>query len=104
MTLFDQSEAERRKVIGKALAAYHRTELLMAARGFAAFIARDGDTVTSDEVANLMAHNGMNYSDLGNAAGSIFDHKFVWTGEVVASRRPASHGRLIRVWRLNEAR
>jgi len=56
--------------------------------------------VTSDEVANLMAYNGLNYSDLGNAAGSVFDEKFVWTGAVVPSRRPASHGRLIRVWRL----
>jgi hypothetical protein len=100
MTLFDPIEADRRKAVGKALAADRRSELLAAARGFAAFIARDGDTVTSDEVANLMAHNGLNYSDLGNAAGSIFDAKFVWTGQVVPSRRPSSHGRLIRVWRL----
>ena len=100
MTLFDPIEADRRKAVGKALAADRRSELLAAARGFAAFIARDGDTVTSDEVANLMAHNGLNYSDLGNAAGSVFDEKFVWTGDVVPSRRPASHGRLIRVWRL----
>ncbi len=100
MTLFDPIEADRRKAVGKALAADRRSELLAAARGFAAFIARDGDTVTSDEVANLMAHNGLDYAELGNAAGSVFDEKFVWTGQVVPSRRPSSHGRLIRVWRL----
>ena len=100
MNLFDTAEAERRKVIGKALAADRRHELLAAARGFAAFIASNGKTVTADEVAALMAENGLDYADLGNAAGSVFDGKFVWTGAVVPSRRPASHGRLIRVWRL----
>jgi hypothetical protein len=100
MNLFDTAEAERRKVIGKALAADRRHELLAAARGFAAFIARNGNTVTADEVAALMAENGLDYADLGNAAGSVFNVKFAWTGEVVASRRPSTHGRLIRVWRL----
>jgi hypothetical protein len=47
-----------------------------------------------------MAENGLDYADLGNAAGSVFDGRFAWTGEVVASRRPSTHGRLIRVWRL----
>ncbi len=100
MNLFDTTEAERSKVIGKALSADRRHELLAAARGFAAFIARNGNTVTADEVAALMAENGLDYADLGNAAGSVFDGKFAWTGEVVASRRPSTHGRLIRVWRL----
>jgi hypothetical protein len=100
MTLFDPTEAERRKAVGKALAADRRSELLTAARGFAAFIASNGSTVTSDDVASLMAFSGLDYTELGNAAGSVFDEKFVWTGTVVPSRRPASHGRLIRVWRL----
>jgi hypothetical protein len=100
MNLFDTAEAERRKIVGKALAADRRHELLAAARGFAAFIARNGNTVTADEVAALMAENGLDYADLGNAAGSVFDGKFAWTGEVIASRRPSTHGRLIRVWRL----
>ncbi len=100
MNLFDTAEAERRKIVGKALAADRRHELLAAARGFAAFIARNGNTVTADEVAALMAENGLDYADLGNADGSVFDGRFAWTGEVVASRRPSTHGRLIRVWRL----
>lgn len=98
MTLFDQAEAERRKAVGMALAADARHELLAAARGFAAFIAREYGTVTADDVAELMAANGLNYSDLGNAAGSVFDHKFQWTGRVIASKRPSTHGRLIREW------
>ena len=99
-SLFDAAEAERRKIVGKALAADRRIELLMAARGFAAFIAAQQGTVNSDEVAAIMAENGLDYTELGNAAGSVFDEKFSWTGDVVPSRRPASHGRLIRVWRI----
>lgn|GEM_PF-2909198 len=98
MTLFNQAEAERRKAVGMALAADARHELLAAARGFAAFIAREHGTVTADDVAELMAANGLDYSNLGNAAGSVFDHKFQWTGRVMPSKRPSTHGRLIREW------
>lgn len=100
MTLFDHAEAQRRKEIGKALAADRRHELLAAARGFAAFIAREYGTVTADDVAELMAANNLDYADLGNAAGSVFDAKFQWTGRVVPSKRPSTHGRLIREWSL----
>ena len=48
ISLFDAAEAERRKVVGKALAADHRIELPTAARGFAAFIAAQQGTVNSD--------------------------------------------------------
>ena len=100
MSLFNAAEAERRKIVGMALAADARHELLAAARGFAAFIASHGSTVTADEVAAMMAANGLDYSELGNAAGSVFDGRFQWTGQVIPSRRPSTHGRLIRVWRL----
>ena len=66
---------------------------------FAAFVAKQQGTVNADEVALMMAENGLDYTDLGNAAGSVFDGKFEWTGAVVQSRRPSTHGRLIRVWR-----
>ena len=36
---------------------------------------------------------------LGNAAGSVFKN-MEWTGRVVRSERPSTHGRIIRVWRL----
>ena len=55
--------------------------------------------VTSDEVALIMRDRGLDYSLLGNAAGSVFDG-FAWTGRVVQSKRPSTHGRIIRVWRL----
>lgn len=100
MDVLDELEATRRKEIGKWLAADRRQELLAAARGYAAFIATQHGTVTSDDVAQLMHLNSMDYGELGNAAGSVFDGRFEWTGQVVSSKRPASHGRLIRVWRL----
>ena len=100
MNLFDHTEAQRRKEVGKALAAARRHELLTAARGFAAFIARERGAVTADDVAQLMAANGLDYSDLGNAAGSVFDMRFQWTGRVIPSQRPSTHGRLIREWSL----
>jgi len=98
--LFDHAEAQRRKEVGKALAADRRHELLGAARGFAAFIAQERGAVTADDVAELMAANGLDYTDLGNAAGSVFDIRFQWTGRVFPSRRPSTHGRLIREWSL----
>ena len=100
MNLFDHAEAQRRKSVGKALAADRRSELLAAARGFAAFLARESITVTSDDVAEMMAHNDLNYAELGNAAGSVFDHRFKWTGLVIPSRRPSTHSRMIKVWSL----
>jgi hypothetical protein len=99
MNLFDAAEAERRKRIGMMVAAEGRSHLLDSARGFAAAIAEIRGEVTSDDVAEMMYVNGMDYAELGNAAGSVFDSRFAWTGRVVQSRRPASHGRLIRVWR-----
>ena len=100
MNLFDHAEAQRRKEVGKALAADSRHKLLAAARGFAAFIAREYGTVTADDVAELMAANNLDYADLGNPAGSVFDTRFQWTGRVIPSKRPSTHGRLIREWSL----
>jgi hypothetical protein len=98
MNLFDEAEARRRRDTGMWLAANQKQELLAAARGFAAFVAKSQGTVNADEVALMMAENGLDYSELGNAAGSVFDGRFEWTGRVVPSRRPSTHGRLIRVW------
>jgi hypothetical protein len=30
----------------------------------------------------------------------VFDAKFQWTGRVIPSKRPSTHGRLIREWSL----
>jgi hypothetical protein len=100
MNLFDAVEADRRRDAGKAIAASARSELLEGARTMALALARRNGTVNADDVAGMMATNGFNYADLGNAAGSVFDAGFEWTGEVVRSSRPSTHGRLVRVWRL----
>jgi len=100
MNLFDANEAERKKRIGMMLAADGKAHLLDSARGFAAAIATVKGEVTSDDVAAIMSVNNLDYSELGNAAGSVFDGRFAWTGRVVPSARPSSHGRLIRVWSL----
>lgn len=100
MNLFDAVEAERRKTEGKAIAASARAELLEGARTMALALARRNGTVNADDVAGMMAANGFNYADLGNAAGSVFDSGFEWTGQVIRSIRPSTHGRVVRVWRL----
>jgi hypothetical protein len=55
--------------------------------------------VHADDVAIWMANRGMDYAALGNAAGSVF-RGMEWTGRVVRSERPSTHGRILRVWRL----
>jgi hypothetical protein len=100
MNLFDAAEADRRRDAGKSAAALARSALLEVARSCALAIARKQATVTADDVAQMMDAQGMDYSELGNAAGSVFDGGFHWTGEVIRSARPSTHGRIVRVWRL----
>jgi hypothetical protein len=100
MNLFDAAEAERLKLHGKAVAAQSRSELLGLARVYALMLVRRNGTVHADDVAGAMANDGLNYADLGNAAGSVFDCSFQWTGQVIRSLRPSTHGRIVRVWRL----
>jgi hypothetical protein len=98
--LFDlQEEAQKRKKEGMEEAARNRKRLLEVARDCAEEMSCYGEC-TSDHVAGAMERSGYRYESLGNAAGSIFRGKeWVFTGEWVASKRPSSHGRMIRVWR-----
>jgi hypothetical protein len=98
--LFDYAETLRRKEYGMARAAAARPELLAAAQDFAHRIAVSKGSVTADDVAFRMAQVGMDYAELGNAAGSVFRGKFEWTGQVVPSERASTHGRAIKVWRI----
>jgi hypothetical protein len=82
MNLFDSAEAERRKEAGMAMAAAANAQLL------------------ADDVALEMHRLGLDYQSLGNAAGSVFRGRFEWTGNVVASDRVSTHGRMIKVWRI----
>ena len=100
MNLFDAAEAQRRKNAGMTKAADARHQLLAAAQDFAHRIAVSKGSVTADDVAFRMAQVGMDYAELGNAAGSVFRGKFKWTGQVVPSERASTHGRAIKVWRL----
>jgi hypothetical protein len=102
VNLFDAAEAQRRREFGMALAAAARPALLAEAKSLASRVARAQGVVTSDDVALAMSEMGLRYEDLGNAAGSVFRGDFEWTGEVVTSERPSTHGRVIRVWRLKE--
>jgi hypothetical protein len=102
VNLFDSAEAQRRKEAGMAAAAAARPELLAVAKDVANRICRAQGVVTSDDVAFRMAELGYQYERLGNAAGSVFRGEFAWTGNVIASERASTHGRMIRVWKLKE--
>ena len=98
--LFDIAYAVTLQEEGMAKAAAAKPELLAKAQDCARRIARIRGTVTSDDVAAMMANGGFDYAELGNAAGSVFRGNFEWTGQVIKSHRPTTHGRAIRVWRL----
>lgn len=102
-TLFDADEAIARREAGMARAAAARPALLEQAQRIAVALARTNGIVTSDDVAARMLDFGMDYTLLGNASGSVFRGKFVWTGGIVMSKRVSTHGRAIKVWRLKEA-
>lgn len=100
MNLFDAAEAKRRKHEGMTAAADARHQLLTHAQAIARRVATDLGNVTSDDVALVMQRRGLQYADLGNAAGSVFRTDFEWTGKVIPSARVSTHGRMIKVWRL----
>lgn len=104
MNLFDAAEADRRKEEGRQRAAFARADLLLVAQACARAVAGRLGSVTMDDVALELSLVGEDASCLGNAAGSVFrGEEWEWTGQVVRSARPSTHGRMIRVWRLRGA-
>lgn len=99
MELFNYMEAQRRRNAGLAAAENGREWLLAQAQRLARESCDINGEATSDDVAMMMASRGLDYGALGNAAGSVFKG-MEWTGRVVRSERPSTHGRIIRVWRL----
>ena len=103
--LFDFASGNALKNEGMQAAATHQAELLQIARNAAEWVAnhiRYG-TCTSDDVAMRMQYLGYRYSDLGNAAGSIFaGKKWRFTGDRIRSQRPSAHAREIKIWRLEK--
>jgi len=102
--IFDFAEAKRLKERGMATAAKSRNELLNVARECAIWYAKEfHGTCSADDVAKVMNYRGYNYSDLGNAAGSIFKASdWNFTGSYVKSKKVSAHARDIKVWRLKE--
>ena len=91
VVIFDGAKAEQLK----------RRGMLHLAQRVAVRIAERQGTVTSDDVFAVLARNGLNPKELGNAAGSVFrGHEFRFTGSWRKSRRPTNHARSIRVWAL----
>ncbi|MGA7312643.1 MAG: hypothetical protein WBX22_01610 [Silvibacterium sp.] len=80
-----------------------RADLLDLARVYARNIARRLGEVTSDDVFAAMLRDGLDPSGLGPAAGAIFRHDFIFTGEWRKSARVSNHARVNRVWRLKHA-
>ena len=104
-SLLDFMRGNVLKSEGMESAAVNKAELLEKARDIAERTAqkRSDQCCTSDDVAMWMQYLGYRYSDLGNAAGSIFaGKKWRFTGHRVKSRRPSAHAREIKVWRLEQ--
>jgi len=103
--IFDFIEAKHLKEKGMATAANSRNELLNVARDCAIWYAKHQGfgICTADDVAKVMTDRGYTYSDLGNAAGSIFKaNDWNFTGSYVKSKKVSAHARDIKVWRLKE--
>ena len=102
MDLFDYAKATEARDLGMMSAAERRAELLDVARDVArAHAVRNNGTCTAEDVARQFARMGIEWSELGNAAGSIFKTKdWVNTGEFKRNSRVQSHARIIWIWRL----
>jgi hypothetical protein len=100
MTLFDYAESKKCRDQGMDIATQGRAEALMRARVLALNIVRLNGRVTADDVRREYEYRGRDWSELGNAAGSIFkgnDWKCVgFENSSVAT----SHARALRVWEL----
>jgi hypothetical protein len=97
-----QTEGERLRDEGMERAASARKELLLRAQSIARLIAMESPnrTCASDDVQELMTELGIDPSELGNAAGSLFRGKGWTLVTTRKSRRTAAHARRIGVWRL----
>ena len=98
-TLFDLPAGQALKERGMAQAATGRAELLATAQSIARNIALAQGKVTSDDVRRTM---GLEYRDLGPAAGLIFRKGFEPVG-MVKSKYPGNHAALIGVWRIKNS-
>lgn len=98
---FDSTKGRVARDRGKGAAAAKHNEMLELARSTARRIALERDAVTADDIYLRLTSEGKDPTELGNAAGSIFNpSEWEFTGEMRRSRRVSNHGRRIMVWRL----
>lgn len=99
MTLFDWGQTHAQKEAGQELAVKAKGANLAKAREIAQMIAREYGQVNADQVGQELARLGI---PTGPWMGSLFKGKeWEFTGQFVRSTRITNHGRLLRVWRLN---
>jgi hypothetical protein len=101
--VFDDKLGEQLKTDGMNLAAENREALLEQAKAAAVEIAisRPNRRCCADDVYCFLVNAGVDVSQLGNAAGSLFKkERWEFTGDRVRSKRITNHARWIMVWRL----
>ena len=100
MTLFDYAASKQLRDTGMESAASGRAELLKRARELAVRLARIHGKITADDVRKEYEYRGGNWSELGNAAGSIFKGRYFECVGFENSSVATSHARALRVWKL----
>jgi hypothetical protein len=100
MTLFDYAQSIQERDKGIKTAVSGREEILKRVRSIAGNLARIYGKVTADMVRAEYEYRGGNWSDLGNAAGSIFKGKQWQCVGFENSTVTTSHARALRVWAL----
>ena len=98
MTLFDYAESTKNRDQGMESATQGRAEILTRVKTLAQHIARINGKVTADDVRREFEYRGGNWSELGNAAGSIFKGKNWNCVGFENSSVATSHARALRVW------
>jgi hypothetical protein len=99
-TLFDYGKAIQERDKGMNKAADKRMAALTNARTLARHLASLNGNITADDVRKEYEYRGGNWSDLGNAAGSIFKGKQWQCVGFENSTVTTSHARALRVWKL----
>jgi hypothetical protein len=99
MTLFDYAQSIQKRDKGMATACQKRMDVLKKVREIALSMAC-WKNITADDVRKEYEYRGGNWSDLGNAAGSIFKGKQWQCVGFENSTVTTSHARALRVWAL----
>lgn len=103
MITLGAKEANAAKETGIALAVAHRAEILAKAREVARDLARHAEyqETNADEVAAQLELQGIDSTELGNAAGAIFRGKDWTFVGYKKSVRVSRHANKIGIWAFN---